>query len=187
MIAYTHDLGMALIEDEHRKIFDETQDTPERRSFLRYRNSFAEELKQIDRWHERKAEAERQIALIENGDYGHNAGKASDCCYEIKAEADSRIRLIEGHIHASYIRETHANEDADRVGRWLDEIVEVLDNKSLFIYGDYSFRYDLALISTSHGKSVSWLREQFSNRGREDGFYQLVGAAEWANLAEAWS
>jgi hypothetical protein len=53
MAAYTHDLGMALTEEEHHKILDEAGDTPERQSFLRYRDSFGEELRQVDRWRER--------------------------------------------------------------------------------------------------------------------------------------
>lgn len=151
MAAYTHDLGMALTEEEHHRILDEAGDTSERQSFLRYRDGFGEELRQVDRWREKGG-----------------------------AEAERRISLIEGHILASFIRDTHTNEDANRVGRWLDEIT---GNKGLFVYGNYDFKQDLALICISHGKTAGWLRRQLSSGGGDDSFCRLVGPGEYANAA----
>ncbi|MEK7396969.1 MAG: hypothetical protein AAB116_08540, partial [Candidatus Poribacteria bacterium] len=74
MSAYTHDLGMALTVDEYKKITDEDNDTPERQKFLRFRDGFGEETRQIERWKKKGGE-----------------------------DAERRIELIEGHILASYI------------------------------------------------------------------------------------
>ncbi|MFC1713106.1 hypothetical protein ACFL6S_05530 [Candidatus Poribacteria bacterium] len=154
MAAYTHDLGMALTDDEYNKICDENQDSSERQHFLQYRDGFGEELRQIRRW-------------------GQKGG----------AEAKKRIGLMEGHILASYIRETHTNQSVGRVQRWLDEIAKEANNAGLFRYGGHLFKRDLALIDMSHGEGAGWLRGQFADGGRPDGFCQPVGIGEWANLA----
>ena len=156
LAAYTHDLGMALQDEEYHAIFDEKRDTPERQRFLTYRAGFGEECRQIKRW---KAKG--------------------------GAEARKRIDLIEGHILANYIRVTHANEKVNRIEQWLDAIAEEAGNQKLYTYGNYDFKRDLALIGISHGKSARWLRDALNKerRDREDGFFQLVGVQEGANLA----
>ena len=152
MSAYTHDLGMALTDSEYSKITDDDNDTPERQKFLRFRDGFGEEIRQIERWKKK------------SGD-----------------DATKRIELIEGHILASYIRDTHANENVNRVEDWLNNIMNIAKNESLFYYNNYDYKHDLALIDISHGKSVNWLRNQYYDNDR-DNFCLLVGD-ENVNLA----
>lgn len=155
MAAYTHDLGMALTADEYNDISGENGDTPGRLAFLRYRDGFGEEIRQIERWKKKGGE-----------------------------EAKKRIELIEGHILASFIRMTHASmKNINRVETWLDEIIKEAENKSLFTYNGESFKRDLALICISHGEDVSWLRKQYPDDGRTPGFYRMYGNGEWVNLA----
>jgi len=154
MAAYTHDLGMALSQEEHDKIHDETQDGPEHRRFTTYRDGFGEELRQMGRW---------------RGKCGQEAG--------------IRVSLIEGHILASYIRETHTNESIGRIEQWLDKIAENTKSQNPFVYDSCDFRHNLALIDTSHGNSANWLRSQLTRGRKEDGFHWLVGQGEWVNFA----
>ena len=49
LAAYTHDLGMALGDEEYRTITDETADPRNAQRFLRFRDRYGEEVRQIDR------------------------------------------------------------------------------------------------------------------------------------------
>ena len=98
-----------------------------------------------------------------------------------------RAGHIEAYILAEYIRTTHADGDAarSRVNGWLEAIRarEVANNPSLFTYQGTDFQQWLVLIGASHGRDVSWLREQWTRPpGKPDAFLVLVGG-EWVNLA----
>lgn len=56
LAAYTHDLGMALSEDEHRRLLDESTDQGER--FASYCTRFDEEIRQVERWKRLRSELE---------------------------------------------------------------------------------------------------------------------------------
>jgi len=165
MAAYTHDLGMALTRNEHDELLDATGRTPESQEFRTYRDGFAEELKQIERW-QKKAEQEQ---------------KAEEEQEEEKYSPKRRINLIEWHILTSYIRETHTS--TERIEGWLDRIAD--GNESLFTYGNCNFKHHLALIDASHGENANWLRTQLiqlTDRHSEDDFHDTVDN-EWVNFA----
>lgn len=90
LAAYTHDLGMAVSQDEYDFFHDES--TERGKHFASYRTRFDEELRQLERWKKRcdqltgKPDAESQGEAV--------AGRM-------------RIKSIEGHILASYLRDTH--------------------------------------------------------------------------------
>jgi len=161
MTAFTHDLGMALSIEEYQKLTDASQDTPEGRRFLTYRNSFGEECRQLERWRAKRRDAE---------DIGDHAAARN---------AEHRISYIEGHILSGFLRETHTREDASvltsRIERWLDNIAIEAKNEGLYTYNGYDFKHDLALIGLSHGKPVTWLRETLCRErgGEDDDFIQL--------------
>lgn len=154
MTAFTHDLGMALQDEEHASILSDDNNSPERQRYLTYRDGFGEELRQIERW------------KIIGG-----------------TDAENRIKVIEGYILSSFIRDTHTDEKMARIERWLDAIARETKKESLYRYGSYDFKRALAIIGLSHGKGVRWLRSQLSSDRNERGFYLMVGTGERANLA----
>jgi hypothetical protein len=157
LAAYTHDLGMALRDEEYRAITDETGETPERQRFLRFRDRYGEEVRQVERL--------------------RKTGEPGDC---------QRAEHIEAHILAEYIRTTHADGDAarSRVNGWLEAIKApgVANNASLFTYQGTDFQQWLVLIGASHGRDAAWLREQWARPpSKPDAFLVFVGG-EWVNL-----
>ena len=110
LAAYTHDLGMALRDDEYRAITDPEGQTPERQRFLRFRDRYGEEVRQVERLSKSDKPADRE-----------------------------RAKHIESHILAEYIRVTHTDADATstRINGWLEAMKDsgVANNPSLFTYG----------------------------------------------------
>ena len=159
LAAYTHDLGMALWDDEYRAITDPEGQTPECQRFLRFRDCYGEDVRRVERLSESDKLTDRE-----------------------------RAEHIESHILAEYIRVTHTDADAtsSRINDWLEamKIPDVANNPSLFTYGGIDYQQWLVLIGVSHGHGVGWLRDQLTRPpGGPDGFLTNVGRGEWANLA----
>ena len=168
LAAYTHDLGMALSDEEHAALFDES--TEEGKHFASYRTRFDEELRQLERW--RKVVA--QAASLSDPE---------------ASQAQSRIDAIEGHILASYLRDTHTEDDqVRRLRRWLETIKKESGDENLYRdgVGGKDFQRELALIGISHGRGTPWLRRQLVGddpNAQQDRFFQPVATGESANLA----
>jgi len=162
LAAYTHDLGMAVTDEELRELLGQAGDTPLYTKFTQFRGQFSEEVRQIDRL--------RELAQEKDDPSYH-----------------SRAELIEAHIRAEFIRKTHAEDQSltqSRIHRWLEEIKKAANNESLFTYGNYNFQADLERIAISHNQSVRWLRESLKSttNPRDDDFFKLVAKGERANL-----
>jgi hypothetical protein len=169
LAAYTHDLGMALSQDEHDRLLDES--TEQGKHFATYQSRFDEELRQLERWRKRRA------AL---------AGKKDAQSLHELASARKRIDAIEGHILASYLRDTHTEDDqVKRLRRWLDRIKRETGDDNVFRYGvgGKDYQRELGLIGISHGRGAPWLRRQLIAGGPDDRFFQPVATGESANLA----
>lgn len=169
LAAYTHDLGMALSEDEHDHLQDES--TEKGKHFASYRTRFAEELRHLERWKKCRDELA-----------GHRNAKSQ----QESASARKRIDSIEGHILASYLRDTHTEDDqVKRLRRWLDLIKKETGDDNVFRYGvgGKDFQRELVLIGISHGRGALWLRRQLIQGGPDDRFFQPVATGESANLA----
>jgi len=165
--AYTHDLGMALSQDEYDSLQDEA--THQGKRFASHRSRFGEELQQINRWNRRLAD------LLSRSDVKSKRSAA---------EAQRRVAAIEGHILASYLRDTHTDDGhVSRLRRWLEAIKAETGDANLFSYGNFNYQRTLTLLGVSHGRGAPWLRRQLIDGGQEDRFYQPVGTGESANLA----
>lgn len=163
LAAYTHDLGMALSSQEREALHDES--TTQGNYFASYRNRFGEELRQVARWKE-----------VLRQDCGQRKSEVR--------HAQRRIDAIEGHILASYLRDTHTEEDQiRRLRHWLDAIKRETGDDNLFNYGNFNYQRTLALVGISHGRNASWLRNKLNEDGPEDRFFQTVGNGESANMA----
>jgi hypothetical protein len=169
LAAYTHDLGMALSRDEYNRLHNES--TEQGKHFTSYRTRFDEELRQLERWKKRRDE------LSGNTD--------AESLKEVAATR-KRIESIEGHILASYIRDTHTEDDqVRRLRLWLDVIKQETGDENVFRYGvgGKEYQRELALIGISHGRGAPWLRRQLRGGGPDDRFFQPVATGESANLA----
>ena len=158
LAAYTHDLGMALADEEYQQIIGTKGLTPARKHYVAFRSGYVEEVQQIER--------------LSSGD----------------EEARRRADLIESHIRADYIRLTHVDEQIGRVTTWLNEIksARVANNESLFTYAGYDFQEDLVNLSISHGCHVTWLRERLKSAwvpSDDDHFLRFLRHDEAVNLA----
>ena len=167
LAAYTHDLGMALPHEEYIALQDESTDIGKR--FQSYRSRYDEELRQAERW---RKEYEKLAHLP-----GDEAKKqAADC----KLRADA----INGHILASYLRETHTEDDSfGRLRKWLRDIREDVGDENLYRYGQFNYERSLALLGISHGRGANWLRKKLVDDGHDDSFFRLVSVGEEVNLA----
>lgn len=156
LAAYVHDLGLALPKEEWQRLHDPETETPERLLFLRHRDAYVHEQRQIEKWRRRGG-----------------------------ADAERRIALIEGFILGEYVRRSHADTRAQRILQWLGEIEKEAGSSQLFHYGEEDYKQKLALIATSHGQDVDWLRSRLVELagGHGRGFCQLVGLGEWVNWA----
>lgn len=161
LAAFTHDIGMAMPDDEIRK-YRETQDTAESREWLRHCDGYPEELRQIERWKKIREEARR------------NQDRTRE------TEADRRAGCLEGYILAEFIRKRHA-ADTHPILHWLTRLEEEAKNQALFRY-NFNFKRYLAQVGASHGQRVSWLRESLVQGDKPDSFFRLAGG-ERVNLA----
>ncbi len=156
LAAFTHDLGMALSDEEHRRLQDDTFQDKGRREFLRHRSEHcAEQQRQIEHLYRQGTEGSRRKAAI-----------------------------LDGHILSDFLRRTHA-ANVERVAAWLTKIKEETRNQALFTYGNLDFEHHLALIAISHNQEAHWLREQLNHTttsGRHDAFFSLAGG-EHVNFA----
>lgn len=169
LAAFTHDLGMALSEAEKDKLFDKS--TEEGKHFASYKTRFDEEVRQIERWRKR---------------YDELNNAADDESKKIRAQARKRIDAIEGHILASYLRDTHtADDQLRRLRTWLDDIKKETGDANVFRYGvgGKDYQRELTVIGISHGRDAPWLRRQLIDGGPDDRFFQPVATGESANLA----
>ncbi len=169
LAAYTHDLGMAPSQDEYDRLHDES--TEQGKHFASYRTRFDEELRQLERWKKRRDEL---------------CGNTDPESQQEAAAARKRIESIEGHILASYLRETHTeNDQIRRLRRWLDIIKQETGDENVFRYGvgGKDYQRELALIGISHGRGAPWLRRQMIDSGPDDRFFQPVATGESVNLA----
>lgn len=172
LAAYTHDLGMALSQEEHDLLLDES--TEQGKHFASYRSRFDEEIRQIDRWRKRLDGAKEK----DDDESKHEA-----------VQAERRIASIEGHILSSYLRDTHTKDDqVRRLRRWLDAIKKETGDDNVFCYGvgGRDYQRELTLIGISHGRGAPWLRRQLIGddpNAPQDRFFQPVATGESANLA----
>jgi len=167
LAAWTHDLGMALSGEEHETLLDES--TEQGKHFASYRSRFDEELRQIARWRRRIDDLKSQ-----NDDESKHES----------AQARKRVDAIEGHILASYLRDTHTEDDQlRRLRHWLEAIKQEAGDDNLFQYGNFDYQRTLALIGISHGRGALWLRRQLIDGGPDDRFFQPTATGESANLA----
>lgn len=169
LAAYTHDLGMALSQDEYDQLRDESSE--QGKHFASYRTRFDEELRQLERWKKRADEL---------------SGSADGEAKQESAAARKRIESIEGHILASYLRETHTEDDhIRRLRQWLEAIRTETGDDNVFRYGvgGTDYQRELALIGISHGRGALWLRKRIVENGLEDSFYRSVATGESTNLA----
>lgn len=143
LTAYTHDLGMALSQQEHDALFDES--TEHGKHFSSYRTRFDEERRQLERWRKRFEELKSQT---------------DDESRRVAAQAKKRIDVIEGHVLASYLRDTHTKDEQVRLRDWLEAIKQETGDNNLFRYGNYKYQRILVLIGISHGRDGRWLRRQ---------------------------
>ncbi|NJM11238.1 MAG: 3',5'-cyclic nucleotide phosphodiesterase [Synechococcaceae cyanobacterium SM1_2_3] len=157
LAAFTHDLGMVMLDDEVRK-YQETTGTPENQEWLRHCDAYPEEQRQIKRWQNiRDSEPTRKV------------------------EAGRRVGYLEGHLLAEFIRKRHADR-LDPIQHWLTRLEDEAKNQALFCYGNFNFKRYLAQIGVSHGQRVSWLREILTAGGKQDSFCRIVDG-ERVNLA----
>ncbi len=150
LAAYTHDLGMALQDEEYRALKDELGEENRRRlPFLRFRDGYAEEVRQLERLEKSEAAGDK-----------------------------TRAEHIEAHILAEYIRKTHSEGDVDRsrINQWLEAMKAkgVANNASLFDAG-VDYQQWLVLISASHAYDATWLRNQFATEEAPRAFQVLIG------------
>lgn len=83
----------------------------------------------------------------------------------LRAEGnDFGAQVIENHLTTNYLRTTHADAQAGRLKKHLDQIATETENKSLFSYGGVDIRPGLELLSISHNQPVTWLREELRRR-----------------------
>lgn len=61
LAAFTHDLGMAISHDEFLETFDEKSEHPNRTKYLRYRDGFSEEVRQIERLRKEKNDLRAEL------------------------------------------------------------------------------------------------------------------------------
>ncbi|GAB4452172.1 MAG: hypothetical protein OHK0029_02700 [Armatimonadaceae bacterium] len=140
LTAFTHDLGMALSQEEQDKISDSASDSEEKQAYLQHRARFSAELREIEDL--RKNNRHDDAAMIE----GH-----------IRAEYVRRTHANDAHAKA-------------RLRDWFRRLKEETRNERLFYYGNYVFEDDLVLIGISHNQNTNWLREQFVKQNQEDAF-----------------
>ena len=134
---------MALSQDEHVRLHNES--TEEGKHFASYRTRFAEEIRQLERW--------------------HKTGARNEIPSHQRAQAQRRIDAIEGHILASYLRDTHTEDDqVRRLRHWLEAIKQLAGDDNLFRYGNFDYQRTLALVGISHGRGTPWLRRQLIAR-----------------------
>ncbi len=165
LAAFTHDLGMVMLDDEVRK-YQEPTGTPENQEWLRHRDAYPEELRQIKRWQK-----------IRDGEPNCKDEAGRHC----KDEAGRRVGYFEGHLLAEFIRKRHADR-LDPIRHWLDLLEKEAKNQTLFCYGNFNFKHYLVQIGVSHGQRVSWLRETLTQGSKQDNFCRLAGG-ERVNLA----
>ncbi len=167
MAAFVHDLGMALPVEEHSLLHDDS--TEPGKHFAAYCSHFEEELSDLARW----TVVIQKLATTPNHDSEAEASMAKQ-----------RVALIEGHILASFIRDTHTEDDhIRRLRRWLDEIKREVGDERLFQYGSFDYQRALCLIAISHNRPARWLRDALVDRGTDDAFIRPVGTGESVNLA----
>ncbi|MDH3719294.1 MAG: hypothetical protein OES79_14335 [Planctomycetota bacterium] len=180
LAAYTHDLGMALAQDEHDALLDESIE--QGKHFASYRTRFDEELRQLERWR-------KKLPLTPGEGRGEGSSEAGDQSKREASQAKKRIDAIEGHILASYLRDTHTEDDQiRRLRHWLQAIKQETGDDNLFRYGNFDYQRTLTLIGISHGRGAPWLRRQLIDGGQDDvnsygRFFQPTGTGESANLA----
>ncbi len=163
LAAFTHDLGMVMTDEEVRK-YQETQDTAENREWLRHRDAYPEELRQIERWK-----------------------KIRDSDPARETEAKRRVDYLEGHILAEFIRKRHAADlgpiELSPIYQWLTRLEDEKRDKHLFWYGNLDFKRYLTQIALSHGLDVSWLREQLAKDISHGEDFWIFAGKERVNLA----
>ncbi len=164
LAAYTHDLGMALASPDHRELLNDSTSLGKR--FATYRMGFSEELRHLQRWR-----AQLHTLSAEPP--------------QLRANAQQRIDSIEGHILASFLRDTHTRYNPDtRLREWLRRIRDEVADDALYHYGPFNYERNLALICASHGHPAEWLRKTLNDEtDRNDGFCRLLSNDEGANLA----
>ncbi len=158
LAAYTHDLGMALTAEQYRAITDPESPSVQRQHYLRFRDGFGEEVRQIER-------------LGQSADSGER----------------ERAQHIEAHVLAEYLRVTHTDDGTmGRINGWLEAMKgkDVANNESLCEYAGIDYQDWLVQIGASHGQNAGWLRRRLIQPpAKDDGFSILIGRGEQVNPA----
>lgn len=169
LAAYTHDLGMALSQDEYDLLHDAS--TAQGKHFAGYTARFDDELRHVQRWIARRDQLTQHTG--------------PDSQREVAA-VQKRIDSIHGYILASYLRSTHTEDDhVRRLRRWLHAIKADTADGNVFRYGVHGkdYEHELILIGLSHAHEASWLRRKLIDGGPDDRFFQPVATGESTNLA----
>ncbi|MEM6326606.1 MAG: hypothetical protein AAF791_05755 [Bacteroidota bacterium] len=112
LTAYTHDLGMVLSGEEYHAVLDPASETAERKKFEGFLERYTDEVHQI---------AELREANT--------------------AETNAAASQMEGHLLATYIRETHTDPTPDRLRQRLQAIANEKKDDSLFRYAPVKLRH----------------------------------------------
>ncbi len=162
LAAFTHDLGMVWTDEDVARYLD-APGSAENQEWLRHRDGYQEELRQIERWKQRESAAR----------------DANDTTEEVQAR--SRVNYLEGHLLAEFIRKKHTG-DTGPILHWFKRLEDDAGNASLFRYGSFDFKRLLAQLAISHGQSIGWLREALVGSDQPDRFHRLAGG-ESVNFA----